>query len=109
MSKLNWIKTKDQKPTSATGVLCLCRNREGKTYFQNAMYAPLTTFTPEDLFGFAEELDTDYDESLDEFFLVEGWFETSQIAETVYFIVDEVVAWAELPNSEDLLGELGSV
>jgi len=92
-----WISVKDRLPENCNGVLVFGINESGKSRKAKAMYARKFELEAND-----EAVDSgffEYDESRDESYVPEGWYEDNSCSETDYVIDFTVTHWQPLPES----------
>ncbi|MEK0313723.1 DUF551 domain-containing protein [Cohnella sp. 56] len=95
-----WIPVSRRMPEVQTPVLATYST---KTYMDKtrsvvvmAQYFPAKTVKACDFLQ--DGVDGDYDEDQDEYFVPEGWWESSDEAETVYALTHDVTHWMPLPK-----------
>jgi hypothetical protein len=92
-----WISVKDRLPENCNGVLVFGINESGKSRKAKAMYARKFELEAND-----EAVDSgffEYDESRDESYVPEGWYEDNSCSETDYVIDFTVTHWQPLPEA----------
>ena len=91
-----WIETKDKMPESGAPVLVFVQGVYGnKTRRLRASYAAKHTLVQSEL---ANDDNVDYDETTDEYYCAEGWYETNEFEEVHWRIDGEVTHWMPLPE-----------
>ena len=93
----NWVSVNERLPENCNGVFVFGVNEFGKNRTAKAMYARKFELEASDdaiESGFFE-----YDETRDESYVPEGWYEDNSCAETNYVIDFTVTHWQPLPLS----------
>lgn len=95
--KKEWISVKDKLPESGKFVLCFFTetNKMGKwPRIIIGFYAAPKYILQSDNDDFEE-----YDETSDEYYLPEGWYECNETEEVHYFVHEKITHWMPLPES----------
>jgi hypothetical protein len=91
---MNWINVNDKLPDNERSVLFFWENSFGKKRISKGFYvSKFSTVADTDLWGDFGE----YSEEEDEFFIPEGWYESTWEGETIYDI-NNVTHWMPLPE-----------
>lgn len=88
-----WISVEDRLPNARQFVLIAYTAHHGKRRTTMGWYAPAKTVEASD---FAEEVEDEYDEETDTYYLKEGWLDESAESEWHYSI-SNVTHWMPLP------------
>lgn len=88
-----WISVKDHLPPSGKHVLVETDKYECVAFYAERFSVSVGYYTD-------DEIDCEYNEDLDEYFLAEGWYEVVHNWEEYSSITieDEVIGWTELPR-----------
>jgi Protein of unknown function (DUF551). len=93
-----WISTKDRLPESGEEVLFTCEIRPAnRQYCCIGYYAASKTIC---VSAYSDECDVEYDEESDEYYLLEGWYESIKNGDDFSSVVisDFVTHWMPLPS-----------
>lgn len=94
-----WISAEEQKPKSEQRVFVHYKNECDKDRTEIAQYiAPFTVKANEFLQDDYDHSCSEYNEADDEFYVVEGWWESSWEADTNWKISREIDYWMPLPK-----------
>lgn len=92
-----WIPVEEELPGSQKKVLVKVRLKNNNEIETTAIYIPSKTVLASD---FLDDYSTDdlqeYDESIDDYWTKEGWFEWHYYSEVNYLIHDEIIGWRPL-------------
>lgn len=90
----DWTHVADGMPKAGVPILAAFRYRStGKTQVIRAQWADRYT-----LLAAEDDLDCDYSEELDEFYVHPGWYETNEFDETHWKVAEEITHWMPLPR-----------
>ena len=98
-----WISVKDRMPESQTCVLVTVKTRNGKHVVLIACHVNAREVDSEDYRWQDAEIDWDYDEENDIYWVPECWYEGNFVEENTSWIIDEyadgiVTHWMPLPE-----------
>ena len=95
-----WIKVEEQKPKGQLEVLVAYMNEYGVERTTTAQYVPPKSVRSEDFLDQDLEIEgvEEYDEKEDCFWVIEGWWECSEMAEINYVFSDEILYWMPKPE-----------
>ena len=98
-----WISVKDRMPESKTCVLVTVKTRNGKHVVMIACHVNAREVDSEDYEWQDAEIDWDYDEENDIYWVPECWYEGNFVEENTSWIIDEyadgiVTHWMPLPE-----------
>lgn len=95
-----WIPVTERLPESGVHVLACCRVKwvggGGRSYVCDAFYSAPKT----EICSYNEDIETEYDEETDEYYMPEGWWEVIKNWDDYSFvaIADFVTHWMPLPE-----------
>jgi len=89
----NWINTKDQMPKSGQLVFAFGVNEYQKNRTIRACYAERFTIQDDNEYEAAE-----YCEEKDEYYLMEGWYESNECEDVNWFVQFPITHWMPLPE-----------
>ena len=95
-----WIPVTERLPGSGVHVLACCRvkwlNGNGRSYVCDAFYSAPKT----EVCSYNDEIDAEYDEETDEYYIPEGWWEVIKNWDdySCVAIADFVTHWMPLPE-----------
>lgn len=92
---MEWIKcSPDNMPKSEQKVIVAFWNKYSKSYHRTmAFYVPHMTVE----YTYDSEIDCDYDEEQDKYFIPEGWYETMIESEACWQLTETITHWQPLP------------
>ena len=98
-----WISVKDRMPESKKRVLVTVKARNGKHFVLIACHVNAREIDSEDYEWQDAEIDWDYDEENDIYWVPECWYEGNFVEENTSWIIDEyadgiVTHWMPLPE-----------
>ena len=99
----NWISVKDRMPKSKTCVLVTVKTRDGEHVVLIARHVNAREVDSEDYEWQDAEIDWDYDEENDIYWVPECWYEGNFVEENTSWIIDEyadgiVTHWMPIPE-----------
>ena len=100
LSKARWISVKERLPESGVHVLACCRVKwvggGGRTYVCAAFHSE----PKKETCCYSDNIDMEYDEETDEYYLPEGWWEAINNWDDYSFVAigDFVTHWMPLPE-----------
>jgi hypothetical protein len=107
--KMNWTKVEDALPESGVPVIIASYNRVGRPLCLRAEYAAPMTLPV----GLDCDVDgADYDESGDEYYCPEGWYESSEYNEydeVLWRVEGTITHWMPLPASPAMYNSIKPV
>lgn len=98
----NWIEIKDRLPEAEKRVLGFYTNACNMPRIDIVQYIPAKTVLASDFLSEDAEGCSEYDEEIDEYYVVEGWWESSWESETNWKITEEITHWMALPEIPNL-------
>ena len=94
--KVRWIPVDEEKPKSQKIVWIKVINRHGKEHTLLAQYVPPKTVLASDFMLEDDSECDEYDEVIDDYYVIEGWWEYQYEAETNWYIRDTVTHYREI-------------
>lgn len=94
-----WIPVSERLPDSGVHVLASCRSPGGFRYVCDAFYSAPKT----EVCSYSDNIDMEYDEETDEYYMPEGWWEVIKNWNeySCIGIEDTVTHWMPLPESPE--------
>ena len=98
-----WISVKDRLPETGMSVLVNVKIREGKSFVCTAAHVGAKEVNSESYGWEDTEVDFDYEEDTDTYWIPECWYETNLVENNTNWIIDEyadgvVTHWMPLPE-----------
>lgn len=94
--KTRWISVDEEKPKSQKIVCIKVMDRHGKEHTSLAQYVPPKTVLASDFMLEDDSECEEYDEVIDDYYVIEGWWEYQYEAETHWYIRDKVTHYREI-------------
>ena len=94
--KVRWIPIDEEKPNPQKRVWIKVIDRHGKEHTLLALYVPPKTVLASDFMLEDDSEGEEYDEVINDYYVIEGWWEYQYEAETHWYIRDKVTHWREI-------------
>ena len=97
---MSWISVEDKMPESGAHVLASCRTNYGGFYVCVAYHVDRWSYPIDVWRDWIDEVETEYNEETDQYYLCEGWFEVIKNWDDYdsVAIEDKVTHWTDLPE-----------
>jgi hypothetical protein len=95
---LAWVPVEERLPEVRRDVLAIIERENGLSHVEKVCYIPPKTILSEEFLDgdYAESVE-EYDEEIDNFWVVEGWWEASNEASINWKISGTVICWLDIP------------
>lgn len=98
-----WISVDKDLPPSQKRVFCHYKNENNKSRIVKAMYLPPFTVQAQDFYEDWEDVENDYSEAEDTYYVKSGWFEVVDNWEYASCLINAMVThWQPLPKAPEV-------